>query len=65
MIITLAGIIVFHLTERIAIDCRSPKGKYKSNELPDMLGFSYQAIPSRHEIPMVLQFQEVINININ
>lgn len=48
MIITAYGIIVFQLVERIAIAEKSIKsvlGRYI-----DMLGFSYNAIPARHEV---------------
>lgn len=40
-------VIVFHLTERIAIDNKM------NRECRSKLGFSYLAIPSRHEVPWI------------
>ena len=48
MIITCLDIIVFHLVERIAISEKSIKSVLRY--CVDMLGFSYNAIPTRHEI---------------
>lgn len=49
MIITYFGIIVFQLVERIAIVKKSLKEvlMYGAN----MLGFSYLALRTRHEVP--------------
>lgn len=49
MIITYFGIIVFHLREHIAIAEKSIKSVLGRSK--DMLGFSYQALPTRHEVP--------------
>lgn len=49
MIITAYGIIVFQLVERIAIIEKSIKSVL--GRCVDMLGFSYNAIPTRHEVP--------------
>ena len=43
------NIIVFQLTERIAISEKSMKSVL--GYCVDMLGFSYLAIPTRHEVP--------------
>lgn len=48
MIITAYGIIVFQLVERIAITEKSIKSVL--GRCIDMLGFSYNAIPTRHEV---------------
>lgn len=48
MIITIYGIIVFQLVERIAITEKSIKAV--SRKCSCMLWFSYNAIPSRHEV---------------
>lgn len=48
MIITYFGIIVFHLTERIAVAAKARKAVYEGAK--DMLAFSYLAIPTRHEV---------------
>lgn len=48
MIITAYGIIVFQLVERIAITEKSIKSVL--GRCIDMLGFSYNAIPARHEV---------------
>ena len=42
------NIIVFQLTERIAITKKSMKSVL--GRCTDMLGFSYNAIPTRHEV---------------
>lgn len=49
MIVTMYGIIVFQLVERIAIVKKSLKEvlMYGAN----MLGFSYLALRTRHEVP--------------
>lgn len=49
MIITAYGIIVFQLVERIAITEKSIKSVL--GRCIDMLGLSYNAIPTRHEVP--------------
>ena len=43
-----ANIIVFQLAERIALDEKSMKSVL--GYCVDMLGFSYNAIPTRHEV---------------
>lgn len=48
MIITYFGIIVFQLVERIAITKKSIKAVLR--RCVDMLGFSYNALPTRHEV---------------
>jgi len=48
MIITCFGIIVFQLAERIAITEKSIKAVLR--RYIDMLGFSYNALPTRHEV---------------
>lgn len=48
MIITMYGIIVFQLVERIAITEKSIKSVLRKCSC--MLGFSYNAIPTRHEV---------------
>lgn len=56
MIITMYGMIVFHLVERIAIVKKSLKEAlmYGAN----MLGFSYLALRTRHEVPRKPYLQE-------
>lgn len=49
------GIIIFQLTEWIAIVKKSSEAVSDCN---DMLGFSYLAIPTRHEVPRVLYLHE-------
>lgn len=49
MIITCVGIIVFQVAERIAIIEKSIKKDLRQSL--DMLGFSYSAELSRHEVP--------------
>ena len=56
MIITAYGIIVFQLVERIAIIEKSIKMVLQ--RLVNMLGFSYSAYPSRHEVPKKPYSQE-------
>jgi hypothetical protein len=56
MIITAYGIIVFQLVERIAIIEKSIKSVL--GRCIDMLGFSYNAIPTRHEVPNEPYLQE-------
>lgn len=64
MIITYFGIIVFQLVERIAIAEKSMKAVI--GHCIDMLGFSYNAIPTRHEAPSKPYLQEEnIMIEIN
>lgn len=48
MIITIFGIIVFQLVERIAIVKKSSTEVLRKCSC--MLGFSYNAIPTRHEV---------------
>ena len=45
------NIIAFQLTERIAITEKSMKSVL--GHCKNMLGFSYLAIPARHEVPRV------------
>lgn len=56
MIITMYGIIVFHLVERVAITEKSMKSVLRKCSC--MLGFSYNAIPTRHEVPRKPYLQE-------
>ena len=49
------GIIIFQLTEWIAIVTKSSEAVSDCN---DMLGFSYLAIPTRHEVPRVPYLHE-------
>lgn len=56
MIITAYGIIVFQLITRIAIDTKTSKAV--SMRFLDMLGFTYKAIPTRHEVPGKPYLQE-------
>lgn len=56
MIITAYGIIVFQLVERIAITEKTIKSVL--GRCIDMLGFSYNAIPTRHEVPKKPYSQE-------
>lgn len=44
-----ANIIVFQLAERIALAEKSMRAVL--GHCIDMLGFSYNAIPTRHEVP--------------
>lgn len=48
MIITIFGIIVFQLVERIAVVEKSSTEVLRKCSC--MLGFSYNAIPTRHEV---------------
>lgn len=57
MIITMYGIIVFQLVERIAIVKKSSAEVLR--KCGCMLGFSYNAIPTRHEVPRKPYLQEV------
>lgn len=49
-------LIVFHLVERIAIAEKSMKSVL--GRCIDMLGFSYNALPTRHEVPRKPYLQE-------
>lgn len=49
--------IIFQLTEWIAI---SPKSSEAVSDCNNMLGFSYLAIPTRHEVPRVPYVHEII-----
>lgn len=60
MIITICGIIVFHLVERIALVSKSSEAVLRKCSC--MLGFSYNAIPTRHEVPRKPYLQEVQTI---
>ena len=51
------GIIIFQLTEWIAIVAERQRSDKKINQ-NDMLGFSYHAIPTRHEVPRVPYLHE-------
>ena len=53
------GIIIFQLTEWIAIVAENNISDKKINR-NDMLGFSYHAIPTRHEVPRVPYMHENI-----
>lgn len=48
MIVTIFGIIVFHLVERIAFIKKSLKEALMYGA--DMLGFAYPALHTRHEV---------------
>lgn len=52
------SVIIFQLTERIAITEKSMKSV--SRKCIDMLGFSYLAIPTRHEVHEKPYLQEEI-----
>ena len=56
MIITAYGIIVFQLVERIAITEKSMKAVLR--KCGRVLGFLYQAIPTRNEVHRVPYLQE-------
>jgi len=56
MIITIYVIIVFQLAERIAIVKKSLKEALMYGG--DMLGFSYPALRTRHEVPRKPYLQE-------
>lgn len=60
MIITAYGIIVFHLVERIAIAKKSMKAVLRKCSC--MLGFSYSAVLTRHEVHGKPYLQEDIQI---
>ena len=49
------GIIIFQLTEWIAIVTKSSE---EVSDCNDMLGFSYLSIPTRHEVPRVPYLHE-------
>lgn len=57
MIITMYGIVVFQLVERIAIVSKSSEAVLR--KCGRMLGFSYNAIPARHEVQRKPYLQEV------
>ena len=52
------SIIIFQLAGRIAITEKSMKSVL--GRCTDMLGFSYNAIPTRHEVPEKPYLQEEI-----
>lgn len=53
------GIIIFQLTEWIAIVTKSSKAVLKEwKYCNDVLGFLYLAIPTRHEVPRVPHLHE-------
>ena len=52
MIITINGIIVFHLIEWIAVVKKSLTRVYEESR--NMLAFSYLAFPTRHEVSIKL-----------
>ena len=56
MIITTYGIIVFQLVEQIAIVKKSIKAVLRKCSC--VLGFSYNAIPTRHEVHRAPYLQE-------
>ena len=56
MIITICGIIVFHLVEQIALFKKTSIEVLR--KCSRMLGFSYNAIPTRHEVPQKPYSQE-------
>lgn len=58
MIITKYGIIVFQLAERIALASKSSEAVLRKYSC--VLGFSYNAIPTRHEVHRVPYLQEDI-----
>lgn len=63
MIITIYGIIVFHLVERIALISKSSEAVLRKCSC--MLGFSCNAIPTRHEVSRKPYLQEEYNIMAN
>lgn len=56
MIITIFGIIVFQLVERIATVKKSSTEVLR--KCICVLGFSYNALPTRHEVPRKPYMQE-------
>lgn len=56
MIIAIYGIIVFQLVERIALVKKSIKAVLR--KCGRMLGFSYTAFPTRHEVSKKPYLQE-------
>lgn len=60
MIIAILGIIVFQLVERIAIIEKSMKSVLRKCSC--VLGFSYNTIPTRHEVQRKPYLQEEYNI---
>lgn len=56
MIVTIFGIIVFHLVERIAFIKKSLKQALMYGA--DMLGFAYPALRTRHEVHVKPYLQE-------
>lgn len=57
MIITYFGIIIFHLVERIALTIKISKEVFKNGFV--MLGFSFNAILSRHEVHKMPYQQDI------
>lgn len=55
------NIIVFQLTERIAITEKSMKSVL--GHCKNMLGFSYLAIPTRHEVPKMSYLHDNILVD--
>ncbi len=51
MIITSYGLIVFQLVVWIGVTFSKSSEAAKMKYGKDMLGFAYQAIPTRHEVP--------------
>ena len=51
MIITSYGLIVFQLVIWIGVTFSKSSEAAKMKYGKDMLGFAYQAIPTRHEVP--------------
>lgn len=56
MIITIFGIIVFQLSERITITAKSRKSELRY--CFGLQGFAYEAIPTRHEVCIKPYLQE-------
>ena len=51
MIITSYGLIIFQLVVWIGVTFSKSSEAAKMKYGKDMLGFAYQAIPTRHEVP--------------
>ena len=51
MIITSYGLIIFQLVVWIGVAFSKSSEAAKRKYGKDMLGFAYQAIPTRHEVP--------------
>ena len=58
MIITSYGLIVFQLVIWIGVTFSKPSEAAKRKYGVDMLGFTYQAIPTRHDVSAKLHLHE-------